>query len=130
MGGTMDFDEAIVSHLKWKIHLRNFLDGRGGKLDSTMVAKDDACELGQWIYGEGKQFAETAPYKDLVKKHAQFHLQAAEVVRKTEAGDKPGAEEMMASGREFSSASKDIVGAIMQLEQEVAKQHKKDSAVG
>lgn len=124
----MDFDEAIVSHLKWKIHLRNFLDGRGEKLDSAAVAKDDGCELGQWIYGEGKLFADTAPYQDLVRKHAQFHLRAAEVVQKAEVGDKRGAETLLATGREFSSASKDIVGAIMQLEMEVSKKQKSGTA--
>lgn len=122
----MDFDEAIVSHLKWKIHLRNFLDGRGEKLDKDVVAKDDACELGQWIYDEGKQFAETTPYRELVKKHAQFHRQAAEVVRKAESGDREGAESLLETGREFSAASKDIVSAIMQLEQEVSRKQRKD----
>lgn len=124
----MDFDEAIVSHLKWKIHLRNFLDGRGEKLDSAEVAKEDVCELGQWIYGEGKQFADTVPYQELVRKHAQFHLRAAEVVHKAETGDKRGAETLLATGREFSTASKDIVGAIMQLELEVAKKRKNGGA--
>lgn len=122
----MDFDEAIVSHLKWKIRLRNFLDGRGEPIDSGTAAKDDACELGQWIHGEGQRFADSAPYQELVKKHTQFHLQAAEVVRKIESGDKPGAESLLATGREFSAASKDIVGAIMQLEQEVARKRRKD----
>lgn len=125
----MDFDEAIVSHLKWKIHLRNFLDGRGEKLDSTVVAKEDACELGQWIYGDGKQFADTTPYQELLKKHVQFHLRAAEVVQKMEAGDKQGAENLLATGREFSTASKEIVGAIMQLEQEVSKKRRRDNAL-
>jgi hypothetical protein len=116
----MDFDEAIVSHLKWKIHLRNFLDGRGKKLDVGSVAKEDECELGRWIREEESRFADSPPFRELAEKHTQFHRTAAEIVRKAETGDKQGAEALLATGRDFSCASRDIVGAIMRLEEEVS----------
>jgi len=116
----MDFDDAIVSHLKWKIHLRNFIDGRGKGIDVATVAEDEGCELGRWIQGEGKQFENSPTFQELVAKHSQFHRTAAEIVDMVIAGDKAGAEELLSIGREFSSASRDIVGAIMRLEEEVS----------
>lgn len=128
MRGHMDFDDAIVNHLKWKMYLRNFLEGTGKSLDSALVGSADACELGRWIKGEGKQYEGTAPYRDLVAKHAMFHHVAAEVVKKAEGGNQKGAKSMLAEGREFSSASRDIVDAIMQLAKEVANHRKTTSS--
>lgn len=112
----MDFDDAIVSHLKWKIRLHDFLSGKGGKLDSATAADARVCELGQWIDGEGQRYQETPDYRDLKEKHAAFHRVAAEVLRLAESGDRAGAMALLANGREFSSASRGIVGAIMRLE--------------
>ncbi|MGD9787817.1 MAG: CZB domain-containing protein [Sulfuricellaceae bacterium] len=116
----MDFDDAIVSHLKWKIHLRNFIDGRGKDLDIDTVGQEESCELGRWIQDEGKKFAHSPTFQELVAKHVQFHRTAAEIVNKVVAGDKTGAEELLSTGREFSSVSRDIVAAIMRLEEEVS----------
>lgn len=116
----MDFDEAIVSHLKWKIHLHNFLVGKGGRLDCSTAAQADACELGQWIAGEGRCYQEMGSYRELVEKHEIFHRTAAEILKRAEAGDTEGAMALLANGREFSNASRGIVGAIMQLEQAVS----------
>lgn len=124
----MDFDDAIVSHLKWKLYLSSFLSGRGKSLDSALVGNANACVLGQWINGEGKQYEETAPYRELVTKHNMFHDIAAEVVNKAKSGDKKGAEALLASGREFSCVSREIVGAIMQLEKVVSNQETNSSA--
>jgi methyl-accepting chemotaxis protein len=115
----MDFDDAIVSHLKWKIRLHDFLSGKGGKLDSATVADARACELGRWMDGEGRRYQEVEDYRALVEKHTAFHRVAAEVLRLAESGDRAGAMAMLANGREFSSASRGIVGAIMRLEQRV-----------
>lgn len=128
MGNDMDFDDAIVSHLKWKMYLHNFLSGRGKSLDGALVENAGACVLGQWINGEGKRYEGTAQYRELVAKHNLFHVIAAEVVKKAKSGDKKGAEALLASGREFSGVSREIVSAIMQLEKLVASQEPRSSA--
>lgn len=116
----MDFDDAIVSHLKWKIHLHNFIDGRRQDFDIAAAAKEEACELGRWLQGEGRRFEGSPTFQELLARHVQFHRTAAEIVNKVVAGDKAGAEELLSTGREFSSASRDIVAAIMRLEEEVS----------
>lgn len=123
----MDFDDAIVSHLKWKMYLHNFLVGRGKAIHITQVGNADACALGQWINGEGNQYEGTAQYRELVAKHSMFHDIAAEVVKKAKSGDKKGAEALLATG-EFFSVSREIVSAIMQLERVVASQKTPPSA--
>lgn len=127
MGEDMDFDDAIVSHLKWKMYLHNFLVGRGKTFHIAQVGSADACALGQWINGEGKQYEGTAQYRELVTKHNMFHDIAVEVVKKAKSGDKKGAEALLATG-EFFSVSREIVSAIMQLEKVVTNQKTTPSA--
>lgn len=116
----MNFDDAIAAHIKWKVRLHQFIDGTSAeKLSSAVVCKDNQCDLGKWIYGDGAKFKAAPHYQDLVKKHANFHICAAEVVKKVEGGDKTGAH--AALGGPFAVASKETVAAIMTLKTEAAK---------
>lgn len=115
----MNFDDAIAAHIKWKVRLTQFIDGTGTeKLSSATICKDNLCDLGKWIYGEGAKFKAAPHYQDLVKKHATFHVCAAEVAKKVESGDKAGAKSAL--GGPFAGASKDTVAAIMVLKKEAA----------
>ncbi len=116
----MNFDDAIAAHIKWKVRLSQFIDGTGTeKLQSVNVCKDNLCDLGKWIYGEGTKFKALPHYQDLVKKHANFHICAGDVVKKVETNDKAGAKSAL--GGAFAAASKETVTAIMDLKKEAAK---------
>jgi hypothetical protein len=116
----MNFDDAIAAHIKWKVRLTQFIDGTSTeKLQSATICKDNLCDLGKWIYGDGAKFKSLANYQDLVKKHANFHICAADVVKKVESGDKPGAKSSL--GGAFAAASKETVTAIMELKKAAAK---------
>jgi len=116
----MNFDDAIAAHIKWKVRLSQFIDGTSTeKLQSANVCKDNLCDLGKWIYGDGVQFKPLPHYQDLVKKHANFHVCAGNVVRKVEGNDKAGAKAALTG--DFSTASKETVTAIMELKKEAAK---------
>ena len=115
----MNFDDAIAAHIKWKVRLTQFIDGTGTeKLQSALVCKDNLCDLGKWIYGDGAKYKAASHYQDLVKKHANFHVCAGDVVKKVEGGDKAGAK--AALGGPFAAASKETVTAIMELKKEAA----------
>ena len=113
----MNFDDAIAAHIKWKVRLTQFIDGTSGEqLRSDTVCKDNLCDLGKWIYGEGAAFSGKAHYRDLVGKHANFHRCAADVVKKVEISDKAGAKALLTG--QFAIASKETVTAIMELKKE------------
>ena len=116
----MNFDDAIAAHIKWKVRLTQFIDGTSTEqLKSDTVCKDNLCDLGKWIYGEGAQFNGKPHYRDLVTKHANFHRCAADVVKKVETSDKAGAKSLLSGV--FANASKETVTAIMELKKEAAK---------
>jgi len=116
----MNFDDAIAAHIKWKVRLSQFIDGVSTEqLSSATICKDNLCDLGKWIYGEGAKYKVAPHYQDLVKKHANFHICAGDVVKKVEHGDRAGAKSAL-SGT-FAIASKETVTAIMELKKEAAK---------
>ena len=110
----MNFDDAIMAHIKWKSRLANFIDGVSTEpLKSEIVCKDNLCDLGKWIYGEGAVYSAKPDYEDLVAKHANFHRCAADVIKKVEEKDKEGAKKLLFGP--FVVASKETVTAIMEL---------------
>ncbi len=119
-GDAMNFDDAVAAHIKWKVRLTQFIDGTSTeKLSSATICKDNLCDLGKWIYGEGAKYKAAVPYQDLVKKHANFHVCAGDVVKKVENGDRAGAKTEMTGA--FANASKETVVAIMKLKDSANK---------
>lgn len=114
----MNFDEAIAAHIKWKIRLIRLIEGTSNeKLSSETVSRDNLCDLGKWLYGEGSKYKSLALYQDLLKKHAKFHVCAGEVIKKVELGDLGGADAMRKGP--YDSASKDTINAITKLKNAV-----------
>ena len=110
---TMDFDGVIQAHMQWKSKLRDFLDGKGDKLDPAVVGRDDKCALGQWIYGKGAAHSHKPGFAQLKGKHADFHQCAAHVIRLAQGGDKSGADRVLQD--EFASLSEQAVSEIRRI---------------
>ncbi len=113
----MDFDSAIDVHSKWKVRLRAVIAGND-KLDPARISTDDSCDLGCWIHGEGKKFANSPLYTVLRAEHARFHQCAAKVVSESNSGNRAAAEALMAAGGEFARASQATVSAIRKMKSE------------
>ena len=110
----MNFNQVIFAHSDWKNRFRQFLEGKE-QLEQTNVAKDNLCELGKWLYGDGRQHAQLPEYQDLKVKHAQFHTVAASVVGQSKQLPKEKALQLVDVGTEYSRASAACVNAISQL---------------
>jgi two-component system chemotaxis sensor kinase CheA len=121
---TIQLENAIAAHSKWKTRLRQYLDGGGEKLDPKFVGKDNVCDLGKWIYGEGARYKAIEAYSELKTSHAHFHRCAANVVSMHQDGNKKAAESMLQPGGVFNSASTSTVQAIIKLQKVLEKQAK------
>jgi methyl-accepting chemotaxis protein len=69
--------------------------GEERNLNADEVCKDNQCALGKWIYGAGRKFEQTPDYEPLRRTHADFHVCAADILRKTQQGDKNGASALL-----------------------------------
>ena len=114
-GAGTDFDRIIQAHMQWKVRLRDYVDGKGGRLDAAEVERDDKCELGCWIHGEGQRFARDACFGRLRDTHARFHKCAAHIVRLHDRGEKTQAESTLSE--EFPRLASTIVQEIRELRQ-------------
>jgi|SRR5262252_9378676 len=114
----MNFDNAITAHTAWKNKLKGYLQKKDGSLNPDDIQSDKKCELGQWIFGEGRQLESNPFFIELKKKHTEFHVAAATLVRKMNAGESVGEELEVGSRSEFSKATAGVVNALARLKKE------------
>ncbi|MDR2941964.1 MAG: methyl-accepting chemotaxis protein [Treponema sp.] len=87
-----NYDLIVLMHRNWLIQLRAFLDGRKENLKAT--SEDHLkCDLGKWIYGDGKRFQEIDAYKTLENEHKNFHKKAGAIIQAKTEGKKTVAEQ-------------------------------------
>jgi len=90
---AFNYDLIVLMHRNWLAQLRAFLDER--KENLTVTDKDYLnCDLGKWIYGDGKQYQSNEYYRVLEKQHQGFHSLAGEIYRTKKSGDNAKAEEL------------------------------------
>lgn len=110
----MDFTKAVDAHVVWKLKLQTAIRNNE-QLDQEVISKDDQCEIGKWIHGEGEQYKDSDAYKTLRANHAHFHKCASNVVATINAGDSERALSMLEAGSEFTSTSTETVSSIIKM---------------
>jgi hypothetical protein len=90
--------------------LREYIYG-AGEMDPETVARDDDCEIGRWLYGEGSKYRRLREYRHARDVHAAFHRRAAEVVAMAEGGRRLEAAAELAPGGELRTLSAALVRA-------------------
>ena len=109
-----NYDLILLMHRNWLIQLRAYLDDRKEELKAT--SEDHLkCDLGRWIYGEGKRFEENQSYKTLEEQHKQFHAKAGKIIQAKIEGNKSLAEEKY---QELMEDYHQVVSLLNQLKQE------------
>ena len=114
----MDLSEAIQKHAEWKLKFRSAISGHE-TLDAANIAKDNCCDLGKWLYGEGKiKYGKLASHAYCVTKHAAFHVEAGKVAAAINAKKYDVAEAMLGGGTPYAAISSDVAVAISRLKKE------------
>ncbi len=115
----MNLDSAIQKHTEWKVKFRTAI-AKKEQMDAVTIGKDNCCELGKWLHGEGKtQCGSLASYATTVSKHAAFHVEAGKVATAINAKKYAEAEAMLGSGSAFTSVSAEVGLAPTRLKKEV-----------
>lgn len=111
----MNFDDAIKAHVNWKIKLQSYLRNPDKSIKASEVECDDKCDLGKWIYSEGKSYIGMFEFENLKKDHARFHKEVGKIVRKADAGEKVEEDIAIGSKSEFAQASSAVVGWLSKM---------------
>jgi len=114
----MDFDGAIRAHSNWMLRLFGYCKGTSReKLNPETIQKDNVCDLGQWLHGEGQKFAADPEFSGLLQAHAAFHEVAASVVRLVDTGQRPDAERLLTAGDSaYCQRSTQVVGLLKKFQ--------------
>jgi hypothetical protein len=113
----MNFDEAIVAHMRWTFKLADYIQGKSKeKLDAKVVCRDDACDLGRWIQQNGAK--KSAEFEDLRHAHATFHTLAGSVVAAVDA-KRPAEAQTILDGA-YLKASTAVIVLIKRLREKAA----------
>ncbi len=106
----LNFHSAIASHQNWKVRFRAMIDsGVTEALNPDVIAEDNQCAVGKWIYGSAQEQFGTHPlWEKLRGDHAFFHTCASRVLVMIIRGEKQKALQEIERGA-YARASNDVV---------------------
>jgi hypothetical protein len=106
----LNFHSAITSHQNWKARFRAMIEsGISEALNPEVIAQDNHCAVGKWIYGHAKDNYGNHPlYEKLRGDHAFFHTCASRVLVMILRGEKQKALQEIEKGA-YARASNDVI---------------------
>jgi len=108
-------DNALVAHQKWKSKLRQAI-ASGDLLDVKAIERDDCCELGKWIYGNGRiVYGHFPEFERLLNSHRNFHFITSIVANIINSRNIEQSHSMIAGNSQFAHASSEVALAIFAL---------------
>ena len=114
----MHLGNAISAHNEWKIKFRTAI-ANNAAFESATISADICCELGQWLYGEGKRlFGELPIHAQCVETHRLFHREAGKIAEAINSGNFLEADGMLAPHAPFSTTSNALAAAILRLKKD------------
>lgn len=114
----MNLEAAIQKHEEWKTRFFTAMT-QHLMMDPAIIEKDNYCQLGKWLHGEGKtQFGNLSSYADCVSSHASFHVEAAKVAQTINSKNFVEAENMLGNGSSLTNASIVVAKALMKFKKE------------
>jgi methyl-accepting chemotaxis protein len=117
-----EITKAIGAHGTWKVRLGDAIAKGASDANVADVARDNKCAFGTWLYSPDFPAAQKASpvYRGVVQLHAEFHKEAANVLRMALNGERERATEAMAIGSAYARASTNLVNALTNWRQSAA----------
>jgi chromosome segregation ATPase len=104
---------AVAAHGAWKARLMEIVYTGTSELDAVVVARDDKCPLGVWIYQESNPTDRQSPHYEAIRGlHARFHELAAATMGQALGHQRAQAVETVSYGGSFDALSTELVAAI------------------
>lgn len=116
----LNFFSATNAHKAWKKRLHDCVSGSCSTLDPSVVALDNRCDLGKWLYSirESRPALSTDTQKlftRLFEEHAAFHRVAAGVVQQAlDDHQKEALQQLQGSG-DYTRISNQVIGTLGEL---------------
>lgn len=112
----MDLDDAIRTHVRWRLKLSTYLRAVDGTLAPETVAIDSQCQLGAWLHDPRNELKGSRVHGELLVEHAQFHEEAAKLVARANGGEQVDDEASLGAGSDYARVSSRLVNLIAQIQ--------------
>jgi methyl-accepting chemotaxis protein len=106
--------KAIAAHGAWKRRLSGAIGNGTHTEDVALVARDDQCEFGRWLKQSAPAAGDKRHHEASVELHAEFHAQAASVLRLVSARQQDQARASIAVGGGFAEASRRLTRTMIE----------------
>jgi methyl-accepting chemotaxis protein len=111
----MDLNSAVQKHAEWKTKLRSAI-ARQEQMDIVTLSRDDCCELGEWLHGDGRaRFGRLDAHADCLLKHKAFHTEVSKVATAVNAKRYAYAEGLLGAATPYAKASSALSVAFLHL---------------
>jgi hypothetical protein len=125
----MNLTQAISKHIEWKVKFMSTIL-KQESMDTETISKDNCCELGKWLHGDGKtQFENFASYAICLEKHATFHLEAGKIAAKINEKKFNDAKAMLNVGQPYTTSSNKLNLAIKNLANEANQKNRGQTTI-
>jgi methyl-accepting chemotaxis protein len=115
----MNFEEAVKKHAEWRLKFRIAISKKE-QMDAATIGQDNCCQLGQWLYGEGKtRWGSNPAFQKVLDTHKAFHVQAGQIAGLINAGKYTEAEAALGNDA-YTRASNEVGVALLAFKKDAA----------
>lgn len=110
-----EIKKAIGAHGLWKGRLTSAIETGSSEFTPDRIRHDNECDFGRWLYGATIPPAtkHTPEYESCRRLHAEFHQEAANVLKLAVTGHKDKAREAMSPRSKFAEVSSHLTSEMM-----------------
>ena len=104
---NQEIDEAISTHIKWGLSLKDAINSEIVNVSADDISRDDICTFGKWLYSDAIPLAAKSlnEYQQVVNVHKRFHNCAATILSLALLGNFEEASMRMADNSDYTIAS-------------------------
>lgn len=106
-------DKAIAAHGMWKQRLLKAINTGHSEYTPENIDPDDRCEFGKWLYSLSEKEKASVDWNQVRSNHAEFHHQAAAVLRLALDGKPEAARQKVEQGGSYDNTSSKLTSAMM-----------------
>jgi hypothetical protein len=111
----VDYDETLIHYVGLPQDLKAYVKAPDGSMKAETVADATQSALGRWMQGDGKKHGAWPEFSAMRDTHAKLHDAAAAALRRSEAGDRAGAEALLGEKTAFTMALVRFLQALLAM---------------
>jgi len=112
-----NLNRGIASLGTWKQKLKVAIDTKQSDCTPAIVQQDNQCRFGKWLHSCNNEEKSSPHYHTVKSLHAQFHKEAASILKLALSGNNERAKEAMSLGSDYKKIASSLSKEMMEWKQ-------------